>query len=424
MSYRPPFLVWDVETEENGEASTEFYRPDFLITSAAFAWLDSSGFWKTHYIDGPGAEEKIGIYLERCLDQKIPLVVHNQQFEYGCLVCRYPRLVPKLGEVYDTMRLVQNYDNGGGEFQFMPLSIDEQIDFYLSELDNSSELTNASTERNIENPKQKYIGGLRLKNSGIRLLGIEDHKKKAHEWLRENVEGCRKGNEGQFLHLLPADVMREYNIADVITTGRLYLFCTEEFEKINFNWRIDHGLYRSTLERIVQAKIEGVPIKRKELWDSIVALKAEIEGIEQTFRLYLGPEIKRVERSRLVRRITKLKTLRGRKAYLRRLRTLCSGLFEDEIRFNIGSNTQLAALFMGELGMVPRFRTEKGAPAFRSAVLSQWGENGEKLKTRRKRLLVLKQSEALYTLSEFDGKWHCDLKIAACATGRLAGGSY
>lgn len=416
--YKPPYLVFDYETELSGEASTEMYHPEFYISSCAFCWKDQKGEYKTHFISGPGTENKVRAFLEKSIG--IPLVTHNEQFERAVTQCRFPGLDEKLNWHADTMRLVQVFDNGGGEFQFLPLTYDEQLDFFLAEFDTGKDKVAKKTKK----PTQKFVGGLGLKNAAMRLLGVEDHKKKAHAWLRENVEGCRKGNEGSFLHALPEDLLRDYNIADVITTARLYDFTTSEFSRLGFDWTVDHALYRSTLEHIVRAKIQGVIVKREELAKNVEALREEIRGIELGFAERFATEIRGVERNRLLSRIRKLKTLRGRKAYLKRLRTGDSELFADEIQFNVGSNKQLADLFVVELGMQPKFLTDTGQPAFRSAVLDQYGEGGTVLKTRRKRMLVLKQSEALLKLSEYDGKWHCDLKMAACSTGRMAGGSY
>lgn len=419
MAYSPPYLVYDYETEDCGEASTEMYRPGFYASSCAFCWKAEDGAFKTHYIDGIGAEKKIRAFLEKSAGT--PLVVYNEQFERGVTLCRFPGLCEKLNWHADVMRLVQNYDNGGGEFQFLPLTYDEQLDFYLNEFESNSD---KPVKEGKKKPTQKFVGGLGLKNAAMRILAIEDHKKKAHEWLRENVEGCRKGNEGSHLHMLPDDIMREYNIADVITTARLYDFITSEFSRIGFDWRIDHQLYRSTLQHITQAKIDGVRVQREELALSIEGLRKEISAIELGFAERFATEIRGVERDKLRARVAKLKTFRGKRSYLRRCRDNSTTVFSDEIRFNLSSNLQLANLFMVFLGFSPRFLTEKGQPAFRSAVLSQWGSGGEMLKTRRKRMLVLKQSEALYKLSEFDGKVHFDLKCCGTATSRMSGGSY
>ncbi len=419
MTYKPPYIVFDYESEECGEASTEMYRPGFYVSSCAFCWRGQDGKFKTHYIDGPGTEKKVAAFLLKCVG--IPLIVYNLQFEWGVTICRLRQIADKLGidAFIDVMRLVQNYDNGGGEFQFMPLTYDEQLDYFLNEFENGE----SDSKKNKKKPTQKFIGGLGLKNAAMRILGVEDHKKKAHEWLRENVDGCRKGNEGSYLHMLPEEIMRDYNIADVITTARLYEHCTAEFKRIGFDWTVDHGLYRSTVRHIVEAKIEGVRVEREQLASNIGGLREEVRGIELGFAQRFAAEIRSIERDHLYARVTKLKTFRGRKSYLKRFRADNSPLFADEIQFNVGSNKQLEELFVGKLRIEPRFLTETGKPAFRSAVLDAWGDGGILLKTRRKRLLVLKQSEALLKLSEFDGFWHIDIKVAGTATSRLAGGS-
>lgn len=420
--YRPPYIAFDFESEENGEASTEFYRPGFYISSCAFAWRDSKGEFKTKYFHGAGCEKQIRAFL--AATKGIPLVVHNATFESGVILCRFPGLLDELEPLIDTMRLVQNLDNGGGEFQFMPLTFDEQLDQLLHQYAHDESKEKAPPKKTRKNqPTQKYIGGLGLRNAAIRILGIEDHKKKAHEWLRENVPECRKGSEGSFLHMLPPALLEEYDIADTITTARLYEHCIAEFKRIGFDWTIDHGLYRSTLRHIVESKIAGVKVLRENLAQSIESLHKEVSHIEETFRNGLAEEIRSVERARLLRRITKLKTLRGRKAYLRRLRISDPGLFANEIQFNLGSSLDLEALFLGELKQVAKFLTEKGQPTFRSACLGQYGPHGEQLKTRRKRLLVMKQCEALHSLSEFDNRMHFDLRVAGTATSRAAGGS-
>jgi DNA polymerase I-like protein with 3'-5' exonuclease and polymerase domains len=97
--------------------------------------------------------------------------------------------------------------------------------------------------------------------------------------------------------------------------------------------------------------------------------------------------------------------------------------YDVHVRFNVGSNKQLEMLFCGELGMVAQFKTEKDSPSFKSCFLHQWGDGGTILAKRRKRLLVLKQAQALYELSAYDGRWHMDLKACGTATGRFAGGS-
>ena len=56
--------------------------------------------------------------------------------------------------------------------------------------------------------------------------------------------------------------------------------------------------------------------------------------------------------------------------------------------------------------------------------LAQYGEGGLILKNQKKLIIEKVQGESLLTLSEYDGRWHIDLKAAGAATGRMAGGSH
>lgn len=414
MTYKPPYMVFDYETGEvqpNGttKASTEAYRKEFRILSCAFGWLTKDGTFKSHYCKG---EHDTYEYLERVSRAGIPLVAHNIQFEKLVTKCRYPDLYPNLLWHADTMRLVQNYDNGGND-----MFIQEQL---YTDLDAMLDAVEAGEDvvRTVS------LGGLGLVKAAKRILGAEDHKTEAYEWIRANVEEWSKGKkEGMFLDRLPDNILERYNVADVEITLKLYEFIIRKFKEEKFDWQLDHGLFLGTVEFLVDAKIEGVLIDRERLQSYAQEVQKEFEDIGIRFRAELEGPIREVERTRLLLRIRKCKTLRGRKKLLKRFRA-GDGKLHDEVRFNVGSNTQLAALFVNTLGMVPKFVTDSGQPAFRSAVLGQWGQHGEVLLKRRKRLLVLKQCQSLLELSAYDGRFHIDLKACGTATSRFAGGSH
>jgi hypothetical protein len=404
--FKPPYVVLDVETSENGRGSTEFYRPNFRVDSMAVSWYEGDVI-KSSFIEG---EPLIGDCLKELALRKIPIVAHNAQFEMGVFKCRFPDYKPIWHA--DTMRLVQVYDNGGDKGAFEVLkTFDDQLDAIEGADDDAKE-------------KKTYLAGLGLVKACYRILNLPDHKTEAHTWIRENVPEWKKGKkEGGFLNFLPKDLLERYNVADTERTLLLYKHITDYFTKINYDWRKDHRLYFSSMHQVVDAKIRGVPIDRTNLETYRQSVEFEISEIGRSFTSDLSNPIAAVERGRLVKRIGKLKTFRGRKRYVARVKR-DGGLYDKDLRFNIGSNKQLAALFIDQLGMEAKFKTAKGAPSFRSAVLGSWGEPGERLKTRRKRLLVLKQTEALLELSAFDGRWHVDLKMAATSTGRAAGGSH
>lgn len=183
------------------------------------------------------------------------------------------------------------------------------------------------------------------------------------------------------------------------------------------------------------AKGEGVLVDRPALAANRDRVLAELKAIEDGFRQRFAYELARIEAEAAEQYINAVSTPRGREGRRKRLEQDPS-----EIRFNIGSGKQLKRLFVDELGCKPQFWTQESKdsrkkreqdptrkpfepqPSFRAAHLGGYGEGGEMLVERRKRLLVLQQTQALLALTEYDGKWHVDLKAAAAATGRFAGG--
>lgn len=389
------------------------YRAAFRVVSAAFSWLDQHGKITSEYVEG---ENAVYYFLERIVKAKIPIVAHNAQFEMGVIKCRFPDLSDLFIWLADTMRLVQNYDNGGDPFALEtlpPMSLDEQLEL----------LESGGGEGKGKGKKPKSISGLSLVKAVKRILKRSDHKEKAHKWIQENVPEAKNKKPGRFLGFLPPALLQEYNIGDTEETLRLYVFLTDFFKSINFDWKRDHAFYFNSVRLLVAAKIRGVLVGRERLKIYRDGIEKEIEEIGLAFTTKFADPIRLVERGRLLNQIRKRKTFKGRKNVLRRSRT-CSIYHSKEIRFNVGSNKQLESLFVDQLKMPIRFITAKGKPAFRSAVLDSWGEGGTMLKTRRKRMLVLKQSESLIALSEYDGRIHWDLKAAGTASSRFAGGQH
>jgi hypothetical protein len=400
-------VAFDYETVEllsdgSTRASTEAYRPNFRISSAAFAYRDEQRALHTRYTPD---EESTRVALETYADLGAKFVCHNAQFEKLVTRCRFPQLYPKIHWYADTMRLAQVYDNGGRE-----LAVQEEQALFTDPADVKKKT------------RVKSRTGMGLANSVCRILGRkEDHKAEAYAWIRENVPKVRKGKEGAHLDALPPDVMERYNVADAVVTLELYEFTTASFDFDKYDWRLDHQLFLGTVDDLVSAKIRGVRVDRERVAAYIPAIESEIAAIAEEFRENFEEPIRRVERLLLLRRLRKLKTLRGRKKFLKRFRAGNAKLGK-ELRFNVGSNKQLSELFVGRLGIQAKFRTNKGAASFKSAHLSQWGEGGLILEKRRKRGIVMKQAMALLALSETDGRWHLDLRACGTSTGRFAGG--
>jgi hypothetical protein len=397
MSGKPEVIVMDYETALlDGTPSTEYYRKDFRIISAAFAWIGEDGRVVTKYREG---EDAVRSYVHRIHGADIPLVVHNLQFEYGVTLYRCPGLESSVQ--IDTMRLVQVADNGGTRAHFEP-----KVQTYDDMLD--------AVEGDEDEPKQS--SGLGLVSAASRWLPAEyqSHKEPFYALIRERT-GCKAGSEGKRLDALKPDELERYNVADAVVTLQLYLRLTAQFREDKYDWRLDHMLYRESAKRIASAKGKGIPLDLQQLSYYRADIKKELEAIADKFRAHFLVPILELEQEACSRWIDGPKTARGKEGRAEAVKS-------EQFLFNVGSNKQLAALFVGKLRMEPKFTTKTGQPSFKSAFLSQWGEGGEMLKKRRKRLLVLKQVEALIELGSYDGKWHVDLKACGTTTGRFAGG--
>jgi hypothetical protein len=391
------FETVKVRKDGSTYASPDFWHPDFRVLSCAFTFRNQENELKSLYIEG---EDAVGIQLAKHLDDDI--VVHNLGFEWGVLTCRYPHLKFDIQRFTDTMRLVQNYDGGGRDDEFDWVIIDADI----------------LTPDDKPKRKREPLQGLGLAKCARRILNeAESHKKEAHDWIYANIPECKPGKAGKFLDRLPKDILERYNIADTEITLRLYDFITKEFKSEGiYDWNMDRYFYNNTTKYVVEAKITGVPIDREALMVDRDKILHEILTIESDFRQKFLPDIEALEYQWGMEWIHKPKSYRGKCVRFVR--------WHDGERpvFNVGSNRQLQALFMDRLGIQPKFFTDKGNPSFKSSMLGQWGDGGNMLKTRRKKMLLLKQTEALLAVSEDDGLWHLGLKVAATATGRLAGG--
>lgn len=398
-------VVYDHETVEiqsdgSLKASTEAYRPNFRVTSCAFTWRDGTQL-KSKYLEG---EDNVRVELQALAAEGARMVAHNFGFETMVDKCRFPGV--SLNYYADTMRLAQVYDSGGDESDFV-LFEEEDI------------LVPGDKPKITRKPTQ----GFGLVKCVQRILGdTSDHKKEAHDYIMKET-GCKPKQCGSNLHVLPSDLMEKYNVLDTENTYRLYEFLVDHFRYIQYDWTLDHQLFFASLHRVVDSQIKGVPVDRVKLEQSRQIVDAEVQQMGTDFRVRFAKEIGEVEADRLQEYLQGVKTDKGRQKRLDKFNAKDPKAVKG-VEFNPGSNSQLGALFMEKLKIVPQFFTDKGAPSFKSSMLHQWNEGGEMLKARRKRLLVLKQMESLLELSAFDGRWHLSLKIVSTATGRMAGGSY
>ncbi len=388
----------DIETSCQGKAEFRYYRRGFKIDSIALSWRDETGTLRSWFTTEASAIDSM---IRRLAETKKPLVVHNLAFEMGVFMVLYPDLT--FNWAGDTMRLAQLRDNGG-DWRDTFKTADDIMDEMLGEGD--------------DKPVWKQKTGLSLEAVAGRFLPEANHahKKEAHDWLETN-HGV-KSKHGQHLHLLPHDILRQYNIADTDTTLLLYEVLTQELKSLKFDWSQDWVLYTTRCRLMQQAYIDGLKIDREALRDAIYKTDAEVKAIVDEF--YKATSHSREEWA----------TANPGKIKSRPVQA---------VQFNVGSGTQLKQLFVGVLGLSSGKCTKTGQakvdakqlsaaeaatqyPSFASKYLKLWGPLGEILYKRRKRLLVLQQMLACYMGSDEDGRLHAEVRVSGTRTNRVSGG--
>ncbi len=399
-------VALDLETSDSRGASFEIFRDDFKVDSMSLFYGNGIQWYSDKPLD-------ILDKLRELSEMQTGIVVHNKQFEYSVLTKLYPEY--PLNYVQDTMRMAQLWDAGGAEFDMEPtLTLEQSIALELGEI----------SEDDLDKHWKKSKG-LSLEACALRFLPSEyhHHKAVAHNWLKEN-HGI-KSNYGQHLHLLPPDVLEAYNNKDTEVTYRLY----EALKTLlgDFDYTRDWQLYTLRIRHMAAAYIDGIHINRPVLLEYIKEIEAEISGIESRFLERFKTEIETVQELRLVRLVNDWaldSELKSDRARANRFEAVASGKHDDKWeRFNVGSSHHLVLLFCEVLKIVPKFLTPKGSPSCKSSHLNQYGEGGEMLLKRKKRLLVLQQACNVYLGSAVDGKVHPQIRAAGTRTGRVAGGS-
>jgi hypothetical protein len=416
MSFPPKHATvgLDYETSDSRGASFEYFRKDFQVFSLSLAWRDQTKRKGTiqHFFSTDPIE--ICKALQILHNQQNPLVVHNMSFERGVTETCYPGL--SLNWYCDTMRLAQHYDGGSEYWVKYEPTVEEQIALELGEM----------TEADLKKRGAAQVG-LSLEACGMRFLSdttLHSHKAEAHGYLKEH-HGIRS-KHGQFLHLLPYDVLERYNNADTKITLLLYEELTARLRRAKFGWSKDNTLYLDRAALMTKAYARGICINRPKLLKYIIELEQEIKDMENAFLDRFEEELKMVRELRLQKHkdtfINDPTAKQVSTSYNRFINTI-SGKYDKAWRkFNVGSTMQLTLLFVDVLNMKPVFFTPKGAPSFKTTHLHQWGEGGKILQKRKKRLLVLQQCINTYIGSAYDGKIHPSVKVSGTKTNRVAGG--
>lgn len=354
-------IAIDFETEDvaTGEGCLEMYRSTAKIKSVAAAWR-AEGKIVTAFLDTPRG---ITQFMTALAEQQLPLLVYNVGFEGLCFQTQFPGY--RFNVIADVMRLVQLYAN------------DDTVQSYG------------------------------LENSAVRILGCKPWKQELYRQLES--QGVKKADVGKNLHHAPAAMFKAYNEGDVIATLELYEKITAEFKKINFDWKFDTQLYLSSAEYITKSKARGVRVDREKLTQFVTALTEELEKNEQDFKDKWRSEVSEVEERIHQKVLAKYKTERGRAGAVREC-------------FNVGSTTHLTILFRDVMQLPVTHTTPTGEPSMKAEHMIEYGEPGQFLANRKEKQLLVTQANSLLALSEYDGRFHIDIKLVGTSTGRYAGG--
>jgi hypothetical protein len=357
-------IVIDFETAlTNGQPSLEYFREDFRVVSCAFAW-SKDGETRTRYVVG---ESAIRSELKKIVKGKHKVGVHNLTFDGMVAKYRFPEFFERINWYVDTMRLVQLGDNGVG-------------------------------------------GGVGLQASAKRWLPslYHDHKAPFHKLIEE-----RGGEGGGDLHLLTPDELKDYTVLDAVVTLELFKTLTNYFKDLNYDWSLDHVLYRSTCWLVGGAKAEGVLVDRDMAKQNLSKVTLLLAEARDRFFEINAEGISAVKLRLREKALGKYKTLAGQ-----------ARLKDSAWEFNMGSGQQLAMLFVDHYGIKPTFLTDKGAPSFASSFMAQWGERAAPMTKMGNLEITANQLKAVIELSQQDGRIRPDVRINGTVTGRGAAGAY
>jgi hypothetical protein len=254
------------------------------------------------------------------------------------------------------------------------------------------------------------LWGISLEAIASRILqkDFHQHKNSRDDYLRS--VGVKK-NFGGHIHLLPVNILKEYNIADTIVTLEIFNALATKLDNI---WQRDWILYYTRVHHMNSAYRRGIKVNTSKLRRVIKAIDREIRTIDTDFSVKYAEELRRW------------------------------GLKHDKDpkTFNISSTKQLSELFIGIMGLEAKHTTNKGEkavkdkelsfeeaclkhPSLSSKHLGDFGEPGEHLKKRKKRMLVLSQALCALEMAKLGGgRAHPEIKVSGTRTNRVSGGAY
>jgi DNA polymerase I-like protein with 3'-5' exonuclease and polymerase domains len=204
---------------------------------------------------------------------------------------------------------------------------------------------------------------------------------------------------------------------------RLYKQLVDFFKGIGHDWKLDHQLYINSCRLLAQSKSRGVLVDRVRLVEEIAKIEVDLVHSEADFRQKFAAQIEDIEAKNISAWLDELKTERGRDKRREALEADRSGVMDKaKLKFNIKSPSQKELLFVKYLGIQPTFKTPTGSPSFKDSHLKSYGEGGEMLAGRGNLQFVKSQAESLLALTEYDSRWHLDMKATGAKTSRMSGG--
>lgn len=357
-------IIYAVDFESTGLIP---YFTDFEVKSLAVAYSDSSiNKTKTKFFTTP---EDIYNCLGWLSETQAKTICYNLGFEDLVMRCKYPEF--KINWVCDVMRMSQ--------LRGLP----------------------------PDDTSKDRATGFSLKATVKRFLKhMADYEAPAYEWIRTNLV-VQRGKEGAYLSQLPYELLKQYNEADAIATLELYWYFTSFFESEGYDWSVDWDLYKTLADFVIDAEIRGIKVNRQQLTEYKQEILQEVAEIDQRFVNKYSAEIEQIREQLRQKQQAKFK----------------KKIVTELPEFNITSKKHLEHLFCDTLGMVPTLTTPKRKPSFKAENLFQWGDGGNILDKRGKRLLVSSQVSNLDLMAGRDEHFHPKLRIVGTKTGRLAGAS-
>jgi hypothetical protein len=394
------YAAIDFETGEtkNKEfvASVNYYKHTFKPWSLAITWRDNDHKMCRAFTTNP---REIRDWLTDLSKNNVPVITHNQAFEYGVIINHFPDC--QLNWHADTMRLAMQAD-GGGKYSGKYQTDDEG-----------------------------YRIGLKLEDCSSRFLSQEnkEHKSVAHEYLKKHYNIVK--NFGRYLHLLPYDILKEYNLGDTDVTLLLYEVLTTILDDRGIDWTHNWPLFDIRCKLTAHSKSNGVAVDMDRLKKEIFRLEQLKESVLEEFREYGGKELIEWEWARAMEWVSSVKSDRG---LAKRFESLAcdQDKIDDHYRLKLSSTKQLADFLTNVKGIQPvlftkekRNRTSTKAfvpqPSFKKEHLGQWGDAGKILQKLGDTNIVIAQACNVYLMAEeYDGRCHFDLRPIGTGSDRMS----